>query len=393
VTALGDAGGRDLDAWRKGWLETAGTDRLTLEHDGDGAVLVAGGPQGPPRPQVVGVGAYRRDGDRLTRTALALIEVQGSRTPVDLPAGTDFVLVNDDDLTFATTRPTAGDTAGLLAAAPALPTPISRGVAVAAVWDMLITGELIAREAAHGVLAVLRVETSDAVIEPYLTMAVEIAQLWSSVAERPALTAAVAEVCRELSAQDSRRRVALRALAGVAGDLDQVAWLLAQAGDDVDLRWRALERRAELGGETSDEVAALLERDPDPDAKPRAVAVRAARPDPAEKAAVWRELALDRSVPVGSVGPVAAAFWRPGQEEVLAPYAERYLELLPRFNRGGMIPAMRYTGRLFPLFGIEESFLDRAERAAEKTAPVVGKTLRERADLVRRMLRSRSDKG
>jgi len=161
----------------------------------------------------------------------------------------------------------------------------------------------------------------------------------------------------------------------------------------VDLRWRALERQAELGGETTGEVAALLERDPDPDAKPRAVAVRAARPDAAEKAAVWQELAVDRSVPVGSIASVAAAFWRPGQDELLAPYAERYLELLPGFHRGGMIPAMRYTGRLFPLFGIEESFLDRAERAAETTAPVVGKTLRERADLIRRMLRSRSDKG
>ncbi|MFI7541979.1 aminopeptidase N [Actinoplanes sp. NPDC049599] len=392
VDALGTAGDRDLNAWRRGWLETAGTDRLTLERDGDHAVLVAGGPGGPPRPQVIGVGAYRRDGDRLTRAALVRVEVQGPRTPVALPAGTDFVLVNDDDLTFATTRPTGGDTAGLLAAAPALPTAISRGVAVATIWDMLVTGELTASDAVTAVLAVLRAETSEAVIEPYLMIAVDTAQLWSPAAGRAELSAAVAAVCRDLAGQDGRRQVALRAYAQVAGDLGEVAWLQAQAGDDVDLAWRALTRKAELGGETAAEVAALLARDPDPDTGPRALAVRAAVPDPGEKAEVWQALA-ERRVPVGAFAQVAGAFWRPGQDELLAPYAEKYLDLLPGFDRGGMIPAMRSTGRLFPLHGIDESFLDRAEKAAEKAAPVVRKTLSERADLVRRMLRSRANGG
>ncbi|MEU8608649.1 ERAP1-like C-terminal domain-containing protein, partial [Actinoplanes sp. NPDC048791] len=164
-----------------------------------------------------------------------------------------------------------------------------------------------------------------------------------------------------------------------------------QAGDDVDLRWHALVRKAELGAPTAGEVDDLLKRDPDPDAQRRALAVRAAAPDPAEKAAVWQTLAVDRSVPVGSFGPVAAAFWVPGQDELLAPYAEKYLELLPGLDRGGMILAMAYTGRLFPRFGVDETFLDRAEEAATRVAPVVGKTLRERSDLVRRMLRSRAN--
>ncbi|RSM74131.1 aminopeptidase N [Actinoplanes sp. ATCC 53533] len=390
VDALGEAGGRDLNAWREGWLETAGTDRLTLETGDRGLVLVAEGPDGPPRPQVVGVGAYRRAGDRLERTDLALVEVRGPRTPVELPAGADFLLVNDDDLTFATTRPTAGDTAGLLAAAPALPTAISRGVAVATVWDMLITGELTASMAVHCVLAVLRAESSDVVIEPYLTMAGDIAQLWSPDAERASLTAAVAAACRDLAGQPGRRQVALRELARVAGDLDEVAWLRAESGDDVDLRWRALVRKAALGGETAGEVAGLLARDPDPDAKPRALTVRAAIPDAGEKAAVWQELAVDRTVRIGSFGQIATAFWAPGQDELLAPYADKYLELVPGLDRGGMIMAMTFTRRLFPRFGVDEAFLDRAREAAGPAAPVVRKTLLAKADLVRRMLRSRA---
>jgi aminopeptidase N len=299
--------------------------------------------------------------------------------------------VNDDDLTFATTRPTAGDTAGLLAAAPALPTAISRGVVVATVWDMLVTGEITARAAAGCVLTVLRVETSDSVIEPYLTMAGDIAVLWSPETEREEISAALAEVCRDMSGRPGRRQVALRVFARVAGDLAEVAWLQEQAGDDVDLQWRALVRKAALGGGTDAEVVALLERDPDPDAKLRALAVRAAIPDAAEKAAVWHALTVERSVPIGAFAQVAGAFWQPGRDELLAPYAEKYLELLPGLDRGGMIAAMRYTGRLFPLFGTDETFLDHAEKSAEKTAPVVRKTLREKADLVRRMLRSRAN--
>jgi aminopeptidase N len=391
VDALGAASGRDLNAWREGWLETAGTDRLTLELAGDRAVLLAEGPLGRPRPQVVGVGAYRRDGDRLTRTALVRVEVQGPRTPVELPAGADFLLVNDDDLTFATTRPTGGDTAGLLAAAPALPTAISRGVAVATVWDMLVTGELTASEAVHCVLAVLRVETSDAVLEPYLAMAGDIVQLWSPEAERAALAAAMAAVCRDLAGRRERRQVALRAFARVAGDLGDVAWLQAEAGDDVDLQWRALVRKAALGGETAAEAEALLERDTDPDAQTRALAVRAAVPDAGEKAAVWQALAVDRTVPIDSVGQVATAFFSPGQDALLAPYAQRYLDLVPGLDRGGMLVAMVFTGRLFPRFGAGEAFLDRAEETAGKVAPVVRKTLLEKADLLRRMLRSRAN--
>ena len=390
IDALAEVSGRDLDAWRAGWLETAGTDRLTLEHGDDGAVLVAEGPAGRPRPQVLAVGGYARDGDRLTRTARVEVEVRGPRTPVELPPGADFVLLNDDDLTFATTRPADGGSLPLPAAAPLLPTAISRGVAVATVWDMLITGEAGAGETARTLLGVLATETSDAVIEPYLTKAGDLAELWVPEQDRAALSARVAEVCRALAGQPGRRQVALRAFARVAGDLDEVAWLQQQAGDDVDLHWRALVRKSELGGETAGEVARLLERDPDPDARPRALAVRAAAPDAAEKAAVWQALAVDRAVPIGGFTPVATAFWRPGQDELLAPYAGRYVEMLPHLDRGGMIMAMTFTGRLFPRFGVDEDFLDRARAAAADVAPVVRKTLTERADLVRRMLRTRS---
>ena len=385
VDALAATSGRDLDRWRAGWLETAGVDRLVLESGDGGLTLVGTGPDGPPRPQVVAVRAYERGPAGLRRTQLAQVDVQGPRTPVALPAGADFYLVNDEDLTFATTRVPEPATF-----AAELPTAVSRGIVVATAWDMLTAGEATADEVVRCLTAVLAVETSDAVIEPYLRLAGDAVEMWAGDDRRAALTAEVAAVCAELAEQPGRRQVALRVLARTAVDLDAVADLQERAAGDVDLLWRCLVRKAELGGDTAAEVRDLLARDPDPDARYQAVAVRAATADADEKAAVWQAAAVDRAVPVNGMRPVAAAFWRPGQEALLSPYADKYLALLPDLSRGGMIPAMTYSGLLFPSFAVGADFADRAEQAVADASPVVRRIVVERADRLRRMQRTRA---
>ncbi len=387
IDALAASSGRDLDAWTAGWLQVAGTDRITLRK---GLVEASGPGGGPPRPQVLAVGAYSyaNAGDAmLRRTALARLEIRDRVTEVDLPPGADLYLINDEDLTFATTRPDSKE--ALIGAAGALPTAISRGVAVATVWDMLLCGEASAADAVRCLTGVLAVETSGAVIEPYLRLAIDACEAWAPSAAQKELTATVAHTCRALAGDEGRRRAALRALAWTAGDMDEVAWLRAQAGDDVDLLWRALVRQAELGAPVEAEIAELLDRDTDPDAWVRAVTVRAAMPDADEKAKVWQTVAVERSVPIGSVALVLTAFWRPGQDAVLRPYAQRFMDMVPDLHLGGMIPAMMFAKWLFPLYTVDSGYLDRAQAEADRVAPVVGKNIIERVDLLRRMLRSR----
>ncbi|MEV0904423.1 aminopeptidase N [Streptomyces hokutonensis] len=386
IDSLSEASGRDLDTWRTAWLATAGTDRFTLERAGDTLTLVA---DGSPRPQVLAVGAYGENGDALERRALVRVEVTETRTPVTGLPPADVLLINDDDLTFATTRPDPATRDALFRTAARLPTAISRGVAAATVWDMLTTGEATAAEAGRSLTALLVAETSDAVIEPYLNLAANIAELWAPTAERTALSAAVAAACLQLADDPGRRQVALRGLARTATTRDDLDRLRELAGTDVDLHWRALVRDAELGGDVTSESELLLARDPDPDAWTRALTVRAALPDAATKAEVWQQLAVDRAVPVNAVGLVAAAFWRPGQDALLAPYAERYLEAIPKLHQGGMLLAMGYTRHLFPLHAIDPAYIERARQASQEAVPVVRTTLLERSDEVSRMLRAR----
>ena len=112
------ASGRDLAGWTESWLDTAGTDRLSLETSSSGdTVLRANGPGGiPPRPHRLEVGVYDRgdDGLSLVRRRLVSLETKGDTTDVPDVANAALLLVNDDDLTFASVRPDASSLAAML---------------------------------------------------------------------------------------------------------------------------------------------------------------------------------------------------------------------------------------------------------------------------------------
>ena len=390
VRSLEQASGRDLQPWRKAWLETAGVDRLGIEQTVDGLVLTAVGAHGAPHPQVVGVGAYRRVGDALEEVGSVLVEVDGERTAVEGLPDADLYLVNHDDTTFATTRPDAAGREVLISRPSGLPTTLTRAVAMATVWDMLCNADATAAEAVGALTDVLSVETVETVAEPCLELALTAAQRWSPEAERVGLEAQVAAAARHLIDEGVSRHSALRTLARTAADEERLAQLREQAGDDLDLQWYVLQRRAELGEVDADAVQALQARDPDPDAWIRALCVRASSPSAEAKEEAWTAL-VERTAPIQTAHTVAAAFWRPGQDEVLAPYAERYLAALPTLHDGGMIQGLTLAFTLFPVFAVDEAWVRHArEVAAAHAAPVVVGALTERSEEVLRMLQTRA---
>ncbi len=395
VAELAAASGRDMSRWVSGWLETAGTDELSLERTDDGYVLHAEGPGGgEPRPHRLDVGVYDRGTDELVRRELLEVHLEG-RSATLTPGGgrADLLLLNDEDLTFAGVRPDDESLATLVASAALLPRAISRAVAVQTVWDALVVGAVPAADFVTCATAVLRRETAEAVVEPFLKLAVQAAEHWSPPAVRDQLLETVADTCLVLAAADGpRRHAAVRGLARTATTDEQLAALHELAGDDSDLRWRALIRQAALGRLDRDELEALKAQDPDPDAWVRALAAEAAQPDAAAKTTAWQAGMVDRKVPMGSLGELASAFWQPGQPEVLAPFVDRYVEALPDLSRAGMLLAMTTSGWMFPVVGVDEAGLLRAQEAArsDDVSPLVRRTVEERVDQVRRMLAARA---
>jgi aminopeptidase N len=394
VKELELASGRDLSGWTDGWLDTAGTDRLTLEStSAGGLVLRAAGPDGiAPRPHRLDIGVYGEDGGSLVRRALVSLETAGESTAVPEVADADLLLVNDEDLTFASVRPDPASLTKMLASAAQLPTAVSRAVAVTTAWDMLVWSDLGAADFVGCVSSVLPDEPVDSVVEPYLQLAVEAADLWSPDSAREELLAQVADVCVRLAANPVRRKVAARALAQSAVTADQIVTLRELVGDDVDLRWCMLTRLAEIDVVDPAEVEQLVRDDPDPDAWVRALVVDSARPDPAMKEVTWTAIVDEHRVPMGSLREIRRAFWRRSQGDILAPYADRYLEVLPTLHHRGMIPALGVSSALYPRAGVDAAFAVRAVDAAgaDGVSPGVAKNVREWTDRLNRMLKSRS---
>jgi aminopeptidase N len=331
------------------------------------------------------IGGYAdRDGVLIPVERLS-VEVAGERTRVATESRADLWLLNDDDLTFARVRPDEPSLELLLAHGGELPTTLGRTLAFTTAWRLFYDGELAVDRFVDCGVAVLSRETTESVVEPLLGRLVDAADLWAAPADRDRLLSQVADLCASLVDDPDRRLAALRALAQSATTSEQLDLLTARA-TEPDLKWRRLVRLAELDRLDDADVERLLTEDPDPEAWVSAFAARAAQPRPEAKAQAWRTIVEDRRIPPNIIRKVARSFWRPGQEHLLTPYAERYLALLPDVGREGMVWSMVMGYGFFPVVGGDEGFLTRLNAAAQGAgvSPVVKQAVRDFGDRRRR---------
>jgi aminopeptidase N len=250
---------------------------------------------------------------------------------------------------------------------------------------LLYEGELAAAQLVDCGVQVLRRETADSVVEPLLGRLVEAADEWAPRTDRDALLTRVADLCITLARHPHRRVAALRGLAQSATTPEQLDTLAAEA-TDADLRWRRLTRLAELDVLDDTDVEKLLAEDPNPDAWLSALVARTARAADEAKAQAWQTVVDERRVPPNAVRRVGRSFWRPGQEALVTPYAERYLESLASFGGSGMIWGQVFSRAFYPWVGGGEDFLERLGAAADQdgVSPLVSKNVREYNDRRRR---------
>jgi aminopeptidase N len=387
MSSIGTAAGRDLDGWTVAWLDRAGTDTLRL---GDGTITATAPDGGEPRPHRLDVGCYAVSERGLTLLDTVAVETAGATTAVELPAA-DLHLLNAADLTFAAVRPDPDSVRVLLERAADLPEAVDRALAVVTGFQMLYDGELPGPELFSCVLGLLSSERSPSLVEPCLNVALEVAQRWTPNAEIPVQLEHLAVMAAGLADDPEHTIPALRTLAAAATSDEHFRRLDAAAETDNDLAWRVATRRAALGRYDDDAVESLLERDPDPDAAMRALAVRTAQPDVDAKDEAWVHLFDKRDVPGGPMmGNMIRAFWQPQQDDVLAPYGDRFLEAIPALAGGGMLTVFGLMYGMFPQVA-DDDFLARAEAVAAEPGcdPTVRAALLIGADTLTRMNRAR----
>ena len=270
---------------------------------------------------------------------------------------------------------------------------MSRALAVATAYDMLVKGEASADDTLTCVLGVLESESTIGIVEPFLRLAALVASYYTPTADITVQRARVADLAARLAANPDLTQEALIALAATATTPEHFARLDAAAKSNLGLAWRVAGTRAARGDYDPEAVERLLERDPDPDAAASALIVRASRNLPEAKEEAWHALYTEQSVPGGVVmGQMIRAFWRPEQRDVLMPYTERYLDEIPRLAGGVMLKVFGLIGGMFPSVGDQE-FLDAATAMARvpSTDPTVRAALLGGCDTLVRQLRARGE--
>jgi aminopeptidase N len=417
LSALEEISGRDLGAWSKEWLETAGVNTLrpAFEVDADGAysslaVLQEAAPEQPTlRSHRVALGLYSlADGD-LVRTDRVELDVVGARTEVPqlvARAQPDLLLLNDDDLTYAKVRLDDRSLATLHAHLSRVRDPLARTLCWTSTWDMVRDAELPTRRFVDLVRHHAAGEEDDSVLSMLLGQAVRAIDVFGDPANRaPSRAELAAGAWEELEgAEPGSDRQLLWArhwLACVdqAADLARARAVLDGTEEvpglevDTEFRWGVVGVLASHGADDGGAlIEAELERDATDIGQRRAAARRASRPTVEAKADAWSAV-HGGGLNLAMVRAILSGFASVGQEDLVRPYVEPYFaELHQLWNERSREEALDLIEGLFPHVLIEPETVAATDRAlADPELPgPVRRILLESKDAVERALRARA---
>ena len=394
------ASGRDLSFFTTQWLQTAGVNTLAADWDADAdEVFTRFGIRQWARTEWptlrrhrVAIGFYNLVDGVLTRTERFEFDIDGEYTEVAEVVGRrrpDLLLLNDDDLTYAKIRldPRSLDT--LVGNVHVLDSELARALAWGATWDLTRDGEMTAADYVELVLRGVGVETDLTAVNALLLQARTAIDYYAPRADRRALadrfTAGLVRLLKAAEAGSDHQLSIVRALAlsinDDAGAAVLRAWLDGEEvpeglAVDADLRWRLLTELARVGGAGEAEIAAEAARDATATGAEKAAGARSASLDADAKAAAWAA-ATELDTPNETHFQVCAQFWQLDQDEVLAPYADRYLEVVDaigsqqgRWETASTTIRQHVLGLLFPRPLADRAFIAKLDAfLAERDLP------------------------
>jgi aminopeptidase N len=393
-----DAGAAGLDGVRQAWLGTAGMDLIRAENWGNlGRIQVTPPDSGAtPRRHAIEIAGLRADGSAVDQ-GRAVVGVGETPLPGDVEDG--LVLVPDvGDITWARLRPSSWALPPLSRIARAS----TRVVLVNAMADAVRGGELAVADALALLVDGLPGEPDDDIVAAGLNLAVSWAQIWSVPARRAERRDAVAHLAALMLDQagpgSDRQVICARALARVSDDTGLLtAWWQGKrlpqglVPDDA-LRWALVTRIVLLGGDTG-LIGRQLASDDTDRGHDAAAAAWAGAPTLAAKRAALDTLLRPSDKRVYEVYAVAAALWPAEQCDLCAPLVGEYFDGLAAtasFRQGWGLTRAAECG--FPMAMASPAALARAMAllADPGLDERLRRTVAERADIMRRVLRAQA---
>ena len=418
LAELEAASGRDLPAWSKLWLETAGVNTLSpiVEIAADGtysrvAIEQSAADSHPTlRPHRLAVGVYTKRDGALVRTERVELDIDGEVTEVsDLvgkPAG-DVLLVNDDDLAYAKIRLDEKSLAACVEDPRAFVESLPRALVLGAAWDMTRDAQMPAGDFVRMVLKTLPGETDSTLTRTLIQQLSSAATMYSAPTKREALLAEVASSLRALTmsaepGSDSQLQL-LTAFASFARSDDDLRLLrslldctqtLSGLAVDTDMRWVLVTALAAGGAIDEAGINAELQRDNTATGAERAACARASLPTPEAKDAAWRSIVDEDKLANQTIAQTAAGWGHVHDTALLEPYVTRYFDMVADYwaSRTHHIAELTVSS-LFPFAVANEALLAASQEwlGAHQDAPSgLVRTVAENRDSVARALKAQA---
>ncbi|WP_405505564.1 aminopeptidase N [Streptomyces purpurascens] len=400
--ALEETSGRDLKAWSKAWLETAGINvlRPRIETDSDGVVTsfairqeapaLPAGAKGEPtlRPHRIAVGLYELDDDsgKLVREERIELDVDGELTAVPQLVGKRrpaVILLNDDDLSYAKVRLDERSLAVVTEHLGDFQSSLPRALCWASAWDMTRDAELATRDYLALVLSGIGKESDIGVVQSLQRQVKLAIDLYADPAAREALLArwtdATLAHLRAAAPGSDHQLAWARAFAATARTPEQLDVLDALLDGsqtveglvvDTELRWSFVQRLAAVGRFDEAEIAGEYDRDRTAAGERHAATARASRPTEEAKAEAWASVVDSDKLPNAVQEAVIGGFVQTDQREVLAPYADRYFEVVKDiWESRSHEMAQQIAVGLYPTVQVSQETLDKTDAWLTATAP------------------------
>src|ERR1700737_2259815 len=407
--------GRDLKAWSKLWLETAGLNTLrpvaTSQSDTIGSLAIQQeAPAEHPtiRPHRLAVGLYDLQSKVLQLRRRVELDVADQSTPVNDVVGerlADLLLVNDLDLTYAKIRLDERSLATATDHLAELSDPLARAITWAALWDMLRDAEIPARRYLPLILKNIHGETDIGVVQDLLAQAVSAIFVYGDPANQDAALKILAS--HSLRVLDDAPAGSDLQLAGghafinaarspehlsvVRGLLDGVK-VFTGLKIDTDLRWAIVGALAGVGKDDG-LIDAELKRDPTDEGQRHAAAARAARPTAEAKEQVWAALMEDLTLPLATMRARLGGFHRFDQRRVLEAYRARYFQALANVWKERDIEiGLAFARMMYPSVVVDDHTIKVTDQylARENVPGPVRRVLVEAKDSMQRAMRARA---
>ncbi|MET9961830.1 aminopeptidase N [Streptomyces sp. NPDC006326] len=414
LSVLGDVSGRDMAEWSRAWLQTAGVNVLTpvVTYDAGGRVTELAVLQDGEelRPHRVAVGLYRRESGALVRYARAEADVAGVRTVVAELAGQerpDLVLVNDEDLTYCKVRFDEASLETLRAHLGELTDPLARALCWSALWNLTRDGLMPARDFVSLVLAHAGRESDVGVLQMLHSQALTAvthyaAPGWREQGGKALAAGALQELRRAEPGSEHQLTWARFFAAGAAteGDFQLLLGLLDGSARidglevDQELRWDFLLPLAAQGAVDESVLSAELARDDTASGKRHQVRCLAARPSAAVKDQAWAAVVESDALSNALVEATIAGMQQSSQRALLAPYTQRYFEVIERIWAERSIQiGMHVVRGLYPALQDDRATLEATDAwlaAHASAAPALRRLVLEARDDLARALRAQA---